>query len=107
VAKENNWPADWLNEGAKGFVYGTSEPQSVVSFEGIEVLAPAPEQLLAMKLGAWRDELDIRDATALLHLLSGEREQIWHSIEPFIAPPGRLKARYAFEDLWEQTHDSV
>jgi hypothetical protein len=39
------------------------------------VKAPASEQLLAMKLSAWRDDLDIEDA--------------------------RLKARYAFDDLWE------
>jgi hypothetical protein len=57
VAEENDWPEDWLNDGAQGYLVGISEGPVLFSAPGIEARAPSLEQLLAMKLSAWRDDL--------------------------------------------------
>jgi hypothetical protein len=107
VAQEFGWPDDWLNDAAKGFLVGFSRGPTLLSFPGIEVFQPAVEQLLAMKLCAWRDDVDIADATRLLEELgpSTNRESAWSKVLPFLLRGRELKAQYAFADLWESTHD--
>ncbi len=106
VAEIYHWPQDWLNDGAKGYVVGLSEGQTVFSAPGIVVKTPSTAQLLAMKLVAWRDDIDIADAQRLLQAMSGERDQIWATIEPYLIPGAELKAQYAFLDLWEALYGS-
>jgi predicted nucleotidyltransferase len=64
----------------------------------------APPQLLATKLAAWRDDLDIEDARLLLSKLAGDRDTVWEQVEPYLVPGRELKSRYALEDLWESEH---
>jgi len=71
IADELEWPPDWLNDGAKGFLTGLSDGGVIYAAPGIIVSCPAPEQLLAMKLSAWRDDVDIQDARRLLQELAG------------------------------------
>lgn len=77
---------------------------------GITVKQPTVAQLLAMKLSAWRDDVDIRDAEYLLHVLLDEgsssvnQEQVWRMLESYLTPGDELKASYAFLDLWESYH---
>ncbi|HRQ42509.1 MAG TPA: nucleotidyltransferase [Chloroflexota bacterium] len=104
VAQELGWPDDWLNDGAKGFLVGISQGPEIFSAPGIIVRRPEVRQLLAMKLSAWRDDIDIADARLLLSELSGSQDEIWQSVEPFLVPGQQLKARYAFLDLWETTY---
>lgn len=66
--------------------------------------APSIVQLLAMKLAAWRDDIDRKDARLLLSKLHGSFEEIRIQIEPLVLPNQRDKASYAFEDLWESVH---
>jgi hypothetical protein len=108
VAEERGWPDDWLNDGAKGYLVGISDGPILFSGPGIEARAPALEQLLAMKLSAWRDDLDIADARRLLQEIKGGRDQedIWQSLEPYLVPGDELTAQYAFLDLWESLHGS-
>ncbi len=101
VADERGWPDDWLNDGAKGFLIGLSSGPIVFSARGIDVRSPATEQLLAMKLSAWRDDVDIADARRLLQEMSGSRDEIWQAVEPYLVPGNELKSQYAFADLWE------
>jgi hypothetical protein len=54
-----------------------------------------------MKLSAWRDDIDVADASRLLYEMTGTREQTWQEIEPYLIPGDQLKAQYAFADLWE------
>lgn len=54
-----------------------------------------------MKLSAWRDDLDIDDARLLMSEIEGTKTQVWEQVEPHLVPGRELKARYAFEDLWE------
>lgn len=110
VARELDWPVDWLNDGAKGFMMGVSDGGVIYAAPGIVVRRPLPAQMLAMKLSAWRDDVDIQDALRLLQELIGEcsddQEVCWAMIEPFVVPSQALKARYAFLDLWESIYDN-
>lgn len=57
-----------------------------------------------MKLSAWRDDIDIADASRLLAEMTGRRADIWQEVEPHLVPGDELKAQYAFADLWEAQH---
>ncbi len=106
VASRLNLPEDWLNDGAKGYVHGLALGEVVFQAESLVVRTLAPKQLLAMKLSAWRDDLDIDDARLLLSKIQGDREQVWEQVEPHLVPGRELKALYAFEDLWESRNES-
>ena len=108
VAEENDWPEDWLNDGAKGYLVGISDGPILFSAPGIEARAPSLEQLLAMKLSAWRDDLDISDARRLMQeITSGHnKDEIWQRLEPYLVPGDELTAQYAFLDLWESLYGS-
>jgi hypothetical protein len=53
---------------------------------------------------AWRDDVDIEDARLLLSKMPGNRREVWSVVEGYVVPGRELKARYAFEDLWEAEH---
>lgn len=103
VADEFEWTEDWLNDGAKGYLVGISEGQVIFQAPGIEARSPSLEQLLAMKLSAWRDDIDISDARRLLQEVGRgrKRDDVWQDIEPFLVKGDELTAQYAFWDLWE------
>jgi predicted nucleotidyltransferase len=106
VAEERGWEADWLNDGAKGFLHGLSSGGVLVQSRGIEVRQVSAAQLLAMKLSAWRDDTDINDAKRLLlEFPEDSLEMVWDRVEVFLIPGAALKARYALEDLWGETHE--
>jgi len=37
--------------------------------------------------------------------MSGSREEIWSALEPFIPKHELQKASYAFDDLWDASHE--
>jgi hypothetical protein len=106
VAEEHDWPEDWLNDGAKGYLVGISNGPIVFQAAGIEARAPSMEQLLAMKLCAWRDDIDISDARRLMQEVgkNRKRDEVWKSLEPFLVKGDELTAQYAFLDLWESLY---
>jgi hypothetical protein len=106
VAEEFEWTEDWLNDGAKGYLVGISQGPIVFQSPGIEARAPSIEQLLAMKLSAWRDDVDISDARRLLEEVGHgrKRDEVWQSLEPFLVKGDELTAQYAFWDLWESIY---
>lgn len=101
VAAERGWSDDWLKDGAKGYLIGLSSGPVVLSAPGVEVRSPSIAQVLAMKLSAWRDDVDIADASRLLDEMKGDRDEIWQEVEPYLIPGTELKAKFAFADLWE------
>ena len=108
VASEESWPDDWFNDAAKGFMVGVSFGRLLFSAPGLAVWQPRAEQLLAMKLGAWRDDLDVADAMCLLNEVfnSEKREEVWQRVAAFLTPGRELKAKYAFDNLWDEiAHD--
>lgn len=106
IAVERGWPKDWLNDAVKGYMIGLSSGPVIFSAPGIEVRSPSVGQLLAMKLSAWRDDVDIADARRLLQEFppGSNREAVWQEVEPYLVPGDELKAQYAFLDLWEVLH---
>ena len=50
IAKENNLPLDWLNDGVKGFVNEKIETVEFAQFGNLKVTTVTSEYLLAMKL---------------------------------------------------------
>lgn len=75
---------------------------------GITVYRPCTAQLLAMKLSAWRDDTDITDARILLEAMVADatQESAWKQVAPFVVYGRKLKAQYAFLDLWESCYGS-
>ena len=106
VARDREWPEDWLNDGAKGFLNGLRLGPMVFQRPGILVYQACTEQLLALKLSAWRDDTDIADAICLLQALDTQQpvERLWQEVQPFIVRGRELKAYYAFLDVWESLY---
>ncbi|HKS23008.1 MAG TPA: DUF6036 family nucleotidyltransferase [Thermoanaerobaculia bacterium] len=106
VSHELELPEDWLNDGAKGYFVDVSEGDLVYESDSLIVRAVSTEQLLGMKLAAWRDAIDRSDARLLLSKLEGSAEEIWVKVERFVPRAYSDKASYAFDDLWESIHGS-
>jgi hypothetical protein len=75
---------------------------------GIRVTSASIPHLLALKLMAWRDDVDFNDAKHLLDELGRDSSvdvssprKILELVEPYIVPAYRQKAQYAVEELWE------
>jgi hypothetical protein len=111
IAEEHDWPEDWLNDGAKGYMVGLSKGIRLFSAPGIEVHSPSLYQLLAMKLSAWRDDVDISDARRLLREVVQNQnlahDEIWKEVEEYLIPGDELTAQYAFLDLWESLYGNT
>jgi predicted nucleotidyltransferase len=104
VASRLGWPADWLNDGAKGYVGANVEGDVLFEAPGVTVRAPPLAQMLALKLCAWRDDVDMSDAEVVLRAMAGDREAVWADVAPYLSRGDELKAQYAFDELWEATH---
>ena len=106
VAERLDLPNDWLNDGAKGYFVGVTTGEILFDSSSLRVHAASTEQLLAMKLAAWRDAIDRADAKLLLSRMGGSVDEVWRAVERFVPPNERDKASYALEDLWEAMHGS-
>ncbi len=86
VARRFDLPADWLNDGVKGFFY-TQPPQRLLwHAAGISVYSVEPDYLLAMKALSGRDE-DRRDLKALIaHLGLTSVESALEIVTRYIPP---------------------
>lgn len=107
VAHALDLPDDWLNDAAKGYLHGLSPGVVLLDEPTLLVRTPAPQQLLAMKLAAWRDDVDIDDARLLLSKLPTDQNEAWQLVEPYLIPGRETKSYYAFCDLWEAEHEST
>jgi hypothetical protein len=81
VALKARVPADWLNDGVKGFVSAHGDFAPYLELQHLRVLLAQPEYLLAMKCLAFRigsefhDEDDIRYLLRHLDIRSVEQAQ--------------------------------
>lgn len=106
VAVKLNLPDDWLNDGAKGYFVGVTKGAMLYSSESLTVRAASTQQLLAMKLCAWRDAIDRDDARLLLSQMRGSLDEIWDAVKTFVPAHQVDKASYALQDLWDSLHAS-
>lgn len=111
VADDLGLPSNWLNDGAKGYLTVESAGPVLHRSAGIVVRTVALAHLLALKLMAWRDDVDFRDALTILQALQKEPGidcsspgKLLELVDPYWVPTQRMKASYALEELWE-LHD--
>ena len=76
IAERHGLQPDWLNDAAKGFMPAIDDkPRTVFESDSLLVQVPSPEYLLAMKLHASRDDLDLDDAATLYNHLGYTPQQ--------------------------------
>ncbi len=114
VAAEEGWPADWLNDGVKGFTSSNETMQLMESFDaspagGLRVYTPTAEYLFALKCMAMRPEgldgsHDISDIEALADLANIEDSAAALSLVEDFYPSSRIppKVRFGVEEIMER-----
>jgi hypothetical protein len=106
IATDRNWPAEWFNDGVKGFISSSEQLQLMKDFQGspdggLRIHVPSPEYLLAMKCMAMRlddpdaahDVADIKNLARLLRLESAD--DFFDIIEQFY-PASHVAPKTAF-----------
>ena len=106
VAKERGLPADWLNDAVKGFIHRQPDrTDRWATFPGLNVYAPNPEYIFAMKAEAGRaGSFDFDDLMALRdHLGLTDLAEAMAVVEKYI-PANRLsaKTKLTLETLFEE-----
>jgi hypothetical protein len=112
VAAEANLPADWLNDGVKGFLSARHEVTAggLPQFQHLRLTMPTAEYLLAMKCMASRlgsapgEADDTADIRFLIRHLSLRSPEAVMDIVSTYYPPARVpvKARFLVESLFEE-----
>ena len=89
IAEEENLPAEWLNDAAKGFIRPGFAKQEVLNLSHLRVWAPEPRYMLAMKCVSARwDTSDRDDVIFLLKLVQiREPEHAFKLIESYGREP--------------------
>jgi Nucleotidyltransferase of unknown function (DUF6036) len=101
IANQEGLPPDWLNDGAKGFLYSSPPITLWKSYPGLDIYLPALDYILAMKIIAGRPQ-DIDDAEALVQRLGfTDPQQVIDILRQYI-PSQYLTARvqYIIEELF-------
>jgi hypothetical protein len=112
IADDQHLPANWLNDGVKGFVSARHETTAgnLPQFPHLRLTMPVPEYLLAMKcmaarIGGTSDEpSDIADITFLIrHLKLNSPKEVLHLVAQYY-PANRIpvKTQYLVEGLFDE-----
>jgi hypothetical protein len=112
IAEEQGLPADWLNDGVKGYLSSRHETTAgnLPQFPNLRLTMPVPEYLLAMKCMAARlggtsgEPTDIPDIVFLIrHLQLRSPSQVLDLVGHYY-PASRIpvKTRYLVEGLFEE-----
>ena len=112
VGEERQLPADWLNDGVKGFVSARHETTSgnLPQFAHLRLTMPVPEYLLAMKCMAARlggtagEGSDVPDILFLIRFLGLRSANSVLEIVGQYYPANRIpvKTQYLIEGLFEE-----
>lgn len=112
IAEEQHLPANWLNDGVKGFVSDKHETTAgnLPQFAHLRLTMPVPEYLLAMKCMAARiggtsgEQSDIPDILFLMRYLGMKSAQEVLEIVAHYYPANRIPVRtqYLIEGLFEE-----
>lgn len=112
IGEEQQLPADWLNDGVKGFISARHETTAgnLPQFPHLRLTMPVPEYLLAMKCMAARlggttgEASDVPDIVFLVrHLRLGTARDVLDLVGQYY-PDSRVpvKTRYLVEGLFEE-----
>jgi hypothetical protein len=112
IAVEQHLPADWLNDGVKGFISARHETiaGNLPQFPHLRLTMPVPEYLLAMKcmaarIGGTTDEpSDVADIVFLIrHLKLKSAKEVLDLVGQYY-PASRIpvKTQYLVEGLFEE-----
>ena len=112
IASEQHLPADWLNDGVKGFVSARHETTAgnLPQFPQLRLTMPVPEYLLAMKcmaarIGGTTDEpSDVADIVFLIrHLKLKSAREVLDLVGQYY-PANRIpvKTQYLVEGLFDE-----
>lgn len=114
IAEEEGWPADWLNDGVKGFTSSNEQMQLMAGFEaspagGLRIYTPTPEYLFAMKCLAMRPEgiegsRDISDIKALAIAAGIQNAEEARKLVSSFYPDSRIppKTKFGIQEIMEQ-----
>lgn len=112
IGVEQQLPADWLNDGVKGFVSSRHETTvgNLPQFPHLRLTMPVPEYLLAMKCMAARlggtagEASDVPDILFLMRHLQLKSAQAVLDLVGQYYPPNRIpvKTQYLVEGLFEE-----
>ncbi len=112
VAAEQHLPADWLNDGVKGFLSARHETTAgnLPQFPHLRLTMPVPEYLLAMKCMAARlggttgEATDVPDIVFLIRHLRLKSAQAVLDLVALYYPASRIsvKTQYLVEGLFEE-----
>lgn len=112
IAAEQHLPADWLNDGVKGFLSARHEttPGNLPQFPHLRLTMPVPEYLLAMKCMAARlggttgEASDVPDIVFLIRHLQLKLAQTVLDLVALYYPANRIsvKTQYLVEGLFEE-----
>lgn len=108
IARQEGLPPDWLNDGAKGFLYSIPPVFLWKSYSGLDIYLPSLDYLLAMKIIAGRPQ-DILDAEAVIkHLGLSDAQEVLDILQRYI-PAQYLTAhvQYIIEDLFADEGGSI
>jgi len=105
IAQEHGIPADWLNDGVKGFLPGNPQQKIVIlNVPGLRVWVPEPEYMLAMKaMSARVDTKDADDLKLLIRKLKLKSSKKVLAIVEKYYPNHEIPVRVRFfvEELFE------
>jgi len=106
IAAEENWPADWLNDGVKGFL---SDNESMILMKGfpgspqggLRIHVPTPSYIFAMKCMAMRPEgidgsHDVSDIELLANAIGVKTPDEAFSIIEGFYPASQIPAKVRF-----------
>jgi hypothetical protein len=104
IAERHSLPADWLNDGVKGYL--VEHPQRVLfDLSNLKVFVPEPDYLLAMKAIAARgDTYDKEDVMKLIEVLGLRApSEVFKIVEKYY-PKNQLKpaTQYFIEELFQR-----
>ena len=112
IGEEQSLPADWLNDGVKGFVSARHETTAgnLPQFPHLRLTMPVPEYLLAMKCMAARlggttgESSDVPDIVFLIHHLQLKSAKDVLDLVGQYYPANRIpvKTQYLVEGLFEE-----
>ena len=102
IAKENQLPENWLNDGVKGFIQGDPPREIIRDYSNLKVWAPTAEYMLAMKcVSARADTNDSADIIFLLkHLKIADKNTVYEIISKYYREDTvPAKTRFIVEEI--------